>query len=140
MTVDQKAELLGVPETASLQEWAEVCNRVAAESGWNDRWDYLSDSPTSPDSIDHILSKIGLIMSEQAEAIEAIRDDPDVLAMEFTLDGKPEGFAVELIDGIIRTLHLLAMTGVTATYNLDEILREKLVYNASRGYKHGRHA
>lgn len=46
---------------------------------------------------------------------------------------KPEGIAVEIIDGIIRSLDYLASEGV----DIDGIMRMKMAYNATRPYRHG---
>lgn len=47
---------------------------------------------------------------------------------------KPEGAAVELVDCIIRALDTLAAMGV----DVDAITAEKMAYNASRPFKHGK--
>jgi len=47
---------------------------------------------------------------------------------------KPEGFGIELADAMIRIADLAYLTGI----DLEELIREKHQYNATRPYKHGR--
>lgn len=47
---------------------------------------------------------------------------------------KPEGINVELIDALIRLLDLLGSREV----DVDELLKQKLAYNASRPARHGK--
>ena len=47
---------------------------------------------------------------------------------------KPEGVAVELADCLIRVLDTMHSLGV----DIDAIVTEKMAYNASRPYKHGK--
>ena len=48
--------------------------------------------------------------------------------------GKPEGIAVEMADCLIRILDWFGHEGLDA----DAIVREKMGYNKSRPYKHGK--
>ena len=47
---------------------------------------------------------------------------------------KPEGVDIELIDALIRLLDLLGSRGV----DVDELMRIKLAYNATRPARHGK--
>lgn len=47
---------------------------------------------------------------------------------------KPEGLSVELADTIIRCLHMMD----TTDDDVDDVIEEKVAYNAGRPYKHGR--
>lgn len=67
--------------------------------------------------------------------------DPDTkLAFKVSDEGedalplKPEGEIVELVDAVIRLFDILGSYDV----NVEEIILEKLAYNASRGHKHGK--
>lgn len=82
-----------------------------------------------PPSIDTQLCRIHC---EVSEAAEAYRDDQ----METTLSekGKPEGFAVELADIVIRACDLAEYMGI----DLEHEIRQKSDYNESRPTRHGR--
>lgn len=98
-----------------------------------------------------------LAVSELAEALESHRDGEDpvwykheagcpiadhkVYGMSGELPAcecrpKPEGVAVELADCIIRCLDTIR--GNFPEIDIDQIIEEKMVYNDSRPYKHGR--
>lgn len=47
---------------------------------------------------------------------------------------KPEGFAVELADCVIRILDTCEFLGI----DLQPVIEEKMAYNATRPHKHGR--
>jgi hypothetical protein len=104
-------------------------------------------------------TKLALIDTEVAEAIEEIRagksiDDrylsykpvPPTLAVEFssgaeareywegTQVGKPEGPISEIVDIIIRALDMLK----EAKVDPEEVIRWKLAYNQTRELKHGK--
>lgn len=51
-----------------------------------------------------------------------------------TCTAKPEGIAVELADCVIRCLDTMHSLGV----DIDAVVAEKMAYNASRPYKHGK--
>lgn len=72
-----------------------------------------------------------LIISEVAEAIEAVRSG----AQDYYVDakGKPEGESVELADALIRICDYFGAKG----WDLEQVVRDKLAYNKTRGYRHG---
>lgn len=75
-----------------------------------------------------------LIVSEVTEAHEELRNNHAPTDVYYSDGGKPEGFATELADIIVRTL------GLAAALNIDigAVLSEKHAYNVTRPYKHGR--
>lgn len=92
-----------------------------------------------------------LAVSELAEALEEHRDgNPAVWyrhegrcpksrrwrwrQRRCTCTPKPEGIAVELADCIIRCLDTLHSLGV----DIDHVVAEKMAYNATRPFKHGK--
>ena len=99
---------------------------------------------------DEINTKLLLAVSEICEAQEELRDGNEItdiyhLGMvgqyhagaslsTFPKDQKPEGFAIEIADAIIRLLHICGNFNI----DIDAIVELKLAYNATRPMKHGR--
>jgi NTP pyrophosphatase (non-canonical NTP hydrolase) len=79
--------------------------------------------------------KHALIHSEVSEALEEVRK-PTALVSSVTIrqDGKPEGFPTELADIVIRVADLCGQLNI----DLDEVIRMKMTYNATRPHKHGK--
>ncbi len=69
----------------------------------------------------YVPTKLALIMSEGAEALEAHRQ------------GKTEDLGHELADIVIRSMDLAQSLGI----NLGEEIVKKATFNADRPYKHG---
>lgn len=101
-------------------------HNTARDKGW---WDnHRSDAEC-----------IALIHSELSEALEVWRSkDPRDFYYEVQEDGtrKPEGWLVELADVVIRVADLVGKHEKAREF--DDAIREKLVYNESRPYKHGK--
>ena len=75
-----------------------------------------------------------LVTSELAEALEEHRAGrPNVYCLPEKPD-KPEGVAVELADALIRILDTMHSLGV----DIDAVVADKMAYNASRPFKHGK--
>lgn len=112
----------------TLNELCKEAHETATEKGWH-------DSPRSPLEI-HML-----IVSEVAEATEAVRSDLSVIdypmpSMPVSYapgKDKPEGEAVELADAVIRIANYFGERG----WDLDKIVRLKMDYNKTRSYRHG---
>ena len=92
---------------------------------------HLSKDPTKHQS--YIKSvraqRLALITSEISEALEADRKDlmDDHLPQYY-------GFDVELADALIRILDLCGANNV----DIGKVVRDKLAYNKSRPFKHGK--
>lgn len=75
---------------------------------------------------------IALMHSELSEALEEYRKGVPLGAYDY-VDGKPEGFVVELADAIIRIADLCGRHNLS----LELALLEKMEYNRTRPYRHG---
>ena len=71
-----------------------------------------------------------LIVTEIAEATEEVRHGHPPFYLQGT---KPEGEAVELADALIRILEHFSYNG----WDAEDMVRRKMEYNVSRGYRHG---
>lgn len=78
---------------------------------------------------------IALIHSELSEALEHSRHcSKDTLKEVFyDTSGKPDGFAIEIADTIIRIADLCGYLGI----DLEEAIRIKTEYNKTRANRHG---
>lgn len=78
---------------------------------------------------------VALYHSELSEALESWRDGERAEFTQADSDSpnKPEGWAVELADCIIRIADTCAFYGV----DLESVLKRKMDYNRSREYRHG---
>lgn len=100
-----------------INELVEESHKLAVEKGWYETKRGIPES-------------LCLIHSEISEALEAYRDGS---VNFYILNGKPEGFGVELADAVIRIADLAGSMGL----DLEEIIRTKHEYNKTRPHRHG---
>jgi NTP pyrophosphatase (non-canonical NTP hydrolase) len=108
----------------TITELMSRAHRTACDKGW---WDAEDRS---------IGEQIALMHSELSEALEEVRNGKPLTQIyhsDSPSGPKPEGFAAELADVLIRVADTCEKYGVP----LAEAVEEKLVYNATRPYRHG---
>lgn len=113
-----------------INEWAD-------RKGWNED-DPVNHHPVKHTKmyvgyvVAHDLSKLGLMITEIAEAMEGRRhgDPPSDKIPEYTSQEE------ELADCIVRIMHYSAQRKL----RVAEALLAKLEYNETRPYKHGKQA
>jgi NTP pyrophosphatase (non-canonical NTP hydrolase) len=77
---------------------------------------------------------IALCHSELSEALESYRDTPVPSMVWLDTDtDKPEGVPIELADALIRVLDMCGYYRI----DIDDAVRTKIDYNATRPQRHG---
>lgn len=102
----------------NINETVKEIHQNAVEHGW---W----ETSRNPAEI------IALCHSELSEALEELRDGKPGLCIK---DQKPEGWAIELLDCVIRIFDFLGSQGC----DVEKLMKLKMEYNQGRPYKHGR--
>ena len=142
----------------TISDWIHDVHTAARERGW---WaPYGAEDMTPPRALtaDEIMSKLMLVVTELAEAAEEVRKrdfdpratyyaapdgGPPALLTRFEFcertgnypgpEVKPEGFAIEVADAVIRIFDLVGGMGI----DLEAAMVEKRDHNETRGHRHG---
>lgn len=107
-----------------------LINRMARDAAENSAAHGFHDK--MPMTEDFIPNRIALIHEEVSEALSAHRERG--LETWHREDGKPEGFAYELADIMIRVGDLAHGMGI----DLDQAIRQKMDFNKGRPHLHGK--
>lgn len=87
--------------------------------------------------VHNVEEKLLLTVTEIAEATEELRNGHSPCEMYYSVDNegkdKPEGFAIELADAVIRIIHLCGLLHI----DLPLAIKHKMAYNESRPYRYG---
>jgi NTP pyrophosphatase (non-canonical NTP hydrolase) len=120
-----------VDRSYKLSDLSQQINEWAHSKGW---WK-TSQLHELAGRCDEIFGKLLMIHSEVTEAAEEVRtNNSDKVLHEFwVIDGKPEGFASELMDILIRTLDMCGELGIDVDYGLQM----KMKFNETRPFRHG---
>ena len=120
----------------------ELCGSDAQKKGWHE------DRPEDSALLGHWQgNKLMLMVSELVEAHDEIRTGhkadetyyptapaPGTITTQEVKVYKPEGVPSELADTVIRIFDFCYTEGI----DLGSIIQEKLTYNRTRAYKHGK--
>lgn len=109
----------------TITELVERASKQAEHAGFHD------EDITNPTVF---ASKLALIHSEVSEALEEVRAGQPLTRVYQSDAGKPEGVPTELADIVIRVADLAGWLGI----DLEDVIRKKLAYNATRAHKHGK--
>lgn len=112
-----------------INEMADVAYGQAVKSGFHKK----------KTTTERVLARLALIHSEVSEALEDARVLPPEQLKTLLYQGesrKPNGFMAELADVVIRVGDLAGEIGG----DLEKAIKEKMAYNATRDFKHGKRA
>ena len=104
-----------------MNQWSEAIHNNNLDKGF---WDDYNE-----EDVNHDVCKLGLITTEVSEAIEARREGLNDKHLPHRT-----GEEVELADAVIRIMDYCGKKG----YDLGGAIYEKLEYNKTRPYKHGK--
>ena len=91
--------------------------RTARDHGWHEKERNIGEL-------------VALMHSELSEALEEHRNGRMLV---YYVNGKPEGFGIELADCVIRIADTCGLLGI----DLDDCIAKKMAFNDTREYRHG---
>lgn len=118
-----------------INDLAYSINRNAASKGFYDQFEALMEHKELNEQEKEFIrtlwlsNRLMLCVSELAEALEAIRQDPPNMSRE----PKSGGFGEELADACIRIFDLGESSGI----NVEQAIVDKMEFNSTRPQRHG---
>jgi hypothetical protein len=130
------ASLEGIDLTV-LDQLAAQAYKNAVEKGF---YEEIKFHPSIESMRSYFAKRVLLLVSEAVEAFDEQRDGRTLDDKYYKPESpaKPEGFTVEIIDLIIRSLDLLGYVQEKYGVKPSEIFAEKFNYNLSRPAMHGK--
>lgn len=121
-----------LPFGNDLNQYAKFIHETAVEQGY---WD---EGHTFHYTMANAIAELGEALSEYRDANPLLyyRDangNKDIEIQFVHAEDKPYGLAVEIVDAIIWLLDYMSYLGI----NIDDVMRRKVRYNATRGRLHG---
>lgn len=107
----------------SLNKLCKELHKAADDKGWY------------PEEGRNIGELISLIHSELSEALEEARNNKykTYYIKDSKGNKKPEGFAIEIADALIRIFDMCGYLNI----DIEKALEEKIAYNTTREHRHG---
>lgn len=128
------------PYAKSIREWCTEVHANSRNKGFYEdfNFDWFKFNPGEPlkrQAVLEVATRLALITSELAEALEELRLPTSKHNMVYREEegGKPCGFASELADAVIRCFDLAAAMNI----DLQGVIEAKAAYNKTREQKHG---
>jgi NTP pyrophosphatase (non-canonical NTP hydrolase) len=133
-------------ETNALHDIQRLIGNANANKGFHEEGDAIRHAVAIGDAAEYVLTnyyanKLLLIVSEIVEAHDELRAGRSMTETWYVENfghedqpAKPEGVPSELADAVIRCFDLADEAGI----DLAAIIDEKLAYNATRPFKHGK--
>lgn len=147
-TLDIERVKAAVPEKLNLMhdEVSEASNE-ARQDLWDTYWEFSSErislgaldelikkswkrDPAAREQLLRYVQLVGLDANEMAGLDQAEFKKNFLVALR---KHKPEGFGIEVVDNIIRSIDLLHALG----YDIEQLMELKHEYNKTRSYRHG---
>lgn len=125
--LDVTVSTFDIQDVISQQDFKQLADLIHSINKQHGFW------PETNPSDRNFGEAVALMHSELSEALEEHRSGKPAFYVD-NGNGKPEGWATEMVDCMIRMLDFLGAHQI----NIDQILLEKIIYNNSRPYKHGR--